>query len=202
MTTNIDRPSGFQVWNNLIRTNLYAVNTAPVINVFHNDVVIAGEAFISTPHGYMMYIRDSAVPDGVAGILGAVLAVFDEKMDPVPYIAATEVGNGTIAGYVLVADSPDQLFIAQEDCTTAAIDLADGAQNANIVSTTLCAGNTTTGISKQEIASDTVLETAALQVKLVHPHQADLPAVDTDVGCRYIVQLNEHYFGDTIVGIA
>lgn len=202
MTTNIDRPFGFQVWGNLIRTNLYAVQTAPTINVYHNDVVVAGEAFVSTPHGYMMYIRDSAVPDGVAGILGSVVAVFDEKMDPVPYIAAEEAGNSTIAGYVLVADSPDQLFIAQEDADGNAIDLAEGAMNADIVSTTLCAGNSTTGIGKQEIDSDTAANTAALQVKLVHPHQADLPATDADVGCRFIVQLNEHYYGDTMAGIA
>lgn len=198
---NIDRPFGFQPYGPVIRANLYSVITAPTININHNDVVIAGGVFTSTPHGYMHSIEDGAVPDGNPGILGSVISVFDEKMNPVKYIAATEAGDSTIAGYVLVADSPDQLFIAQEDADGNAIDLADGSMNANIVSATLCAGNSSTGIGTQEINSDTAATTAALQVKLLYPHGADTPADDADIGCRYVCQLNEHYFGDSIAGL-
>lgn len=200
--SNTDRPFGFQPYGPILRTNLYCVITAPTINVFHNDLVVAGGVNTSTPHGYMMAIEDAQVPDGYAGILGSVVAVFDENMDPVKYIAAEEAGNGTIAGYVMVADSPDQLYIAQEDAVTNAITAAEGSMNANIISVALCAGTNKTGISTQEIDSDTAANTAALQVKLLRPHEADTPADNDDVGCRYICQINEHYWGDTIAGIA
>jgi hypothetical protein len=198
---NTDRPFGFQPYGPILRQNLYCVITAPTINIYHNDVVVAGGVNTNTPHGYMMAIEDGAVPDGNPGILGSVTSIFDEKMDPVKYIAATEAGNSVIAGYVMVADSPNQLFIAQEDAVTNAIDLDEGSMNANIISATLCAGNSSTGISTQEIDSDTAATTAALQVKMLRPHEADTPGDDADIGCRYICQLNEHYFGDSIAGL-
>lgn len=198
--SNIDRPFGFQPYGPVLRAQLYAVNTAPTINVYHNDLVRAGGSFVSTPSGYLLMIEDGSVPDGEANILGSVLAVFDEKFDPVSYIAAGETGNGTIAGYVMVADHPDQLFIAQEDADSNAIDLAEGGMNADIVSVALCAGDTTTGISKQEIDSSSAAVTAALNVKLLHPHFADTPAVDSDVGCRYVVLINEHHYKAAVAG--
>lgn len=201
MGTNVDRPFGFQVWGELLRTNLYVVTTAPVINIFHNDLIVAEGTFLSTPYGYMTVIADAAVPASTAPALGAVVAIFDEDMFPVKYIAATEVGDGAIAGYLLIADHPMQLFVAQEDADGNAIDLNEGSMNADIVATTLALGDTATGVSKMEIDSDSAGNGAALMVKLVHPHPHDLPATDTDVGCRFIIQINEHYYGDTIAGI-
>jgi hypothetical protein len=122
-------------------------------------------------------------------------------MNPVKYIAAAEAGNGTIAGYVMVADHPQQMFIAQEDAGGNAITLVEGSMNADIVSVALCAGNSTTGVSKQEIDSSTAAATAALNVKLYGPHPDDTPANDS-YHCRYICTINEHYWGDTIAGIA
>lgn len=170
---------------------------------------MAGGVNTTTPYGYMMSIEDGAIPDGNAGLLGAVLSIFDEDMDPVKYIVPAETGNGTIAGYVLVADHPDQQFVAREDFDTNAIETAEGSMNANIISVALCAGNTKTGLSTQMIDSTTAAATAALQVKLYgpHPNDSDLVADDTpgdtgDEGCRYICQINEHYYGDTMAGIA
>jgi hypothetical protein len=200
MATGNDAAFGFAVWDKLIRANLYAVNTAPTINIYHNDLVVAGGAnVITTKGGPLMDIADAAVPDGNPGILGSVLAIFDENMDPVKRIVAAEAGDSTVAGYVLVADSPDQLFLAQEDSGGNAITLTEGSMNADIVSQALCAGNSTTGRSLQEIDSDTAANTAALQVKIMMPHYLDTPGSDY---CRYIVQINEHYYGDTIAGIA
>jgi len=51
-------------------------------------------------------------------------------------------------------DHPDQLFIAQEDGETNAIDLAECGQNIDLIAGTLCAGNTDTGIGKMELNSD------------------------------------------------
>lgn len=207
---NTDWAFGFKPYGAILRARYYAVITAPTINVMVGDAVVAGGVFTLTPKlGYIQAIEDANVPDGNPGILGAVLGCFDENMDPCMYIAAAEAGNGTIAGYVLVADDPDQQFVAREDFDTNAIDLDEGSMNCNIISVALCAGNTTTGRSKQLLDSDTALNTAALQVKLYspHPNDGDLVADDTpgtsgDQGARYICQFNEHYYGDTIAGIA
>ena len=121
-------------------------------------------------------------------------------MDPVKYIAATDAGNATIAGYVLVADHPDQVYVAREDFETAAIDTADGAFNANIISQTICAGNSNTGRSRQMIDSNTAAVTADLDVKLYGPHPNDTLLFEDDTpgesgveGCRFICKINTHY---------
>jgi len=202
--SSVDNPMGFQVWGECLRQRLYAVTTAPTINVYHGDVVMHGGAALSTAFGTMVIIEDGAVPDGVANtqkLLGAVTAIFNEDMDPVKYIAVDEAGDTTVAGYVMVADHPDQQFVAQEDGTTAAIDLADVGQNADIVSVALCAGSTNTGISTQEIASDTVAATAALDVQLHYPHPDDTVGNDTDCHARWICSINTHFFDSFHAGL-
>lgn len=197
----VDAPFGFQPYGEVLRVNRYAVNTAPTINVCVGDLVVGGGAIVSTPKGYYGDIADAAVPDGNAGIIGSVVAVEDEDGAPLSYIAATRTGNGTIAGYVMVADHPDQLFIAQEDGATNAIDLAEGQQNADVIGSTLCAPNTSTGISQMQIDSDTAATTAALQVKLIRPHEDDTPADDDNPYCRWICTINEHLYDGTIAGV-
>ena len=200
MATGRDAAFGFAVYDELIRANLYAVPTAPTINIMHNDIVLHGGAHLATAKGGgLPIIEDGSVPDGDPSAVGSVIAIFDENMDPLLYIAPARVGDGTVAGYVMVADAPEQLFVAQEDSDGNAIEASEGGQNANIISGTLCAGNTTTGISLQEIDSDTAATDAALNVKLVRPHPLDTIAEDF---CRYIVQINEHYYGpNTVAGL-
>jgi len=198
MATGRDNPFGFAVWDKLIRANLYAVPTAPTIAIYHNDIVVHGGAHLATSRGYLPIIEDAQVPDGYPSLLGSVVAIFDENMDPVKYIAVAEAGDTVVAGYVMVADSPEQLFVAQEDSVTNAITLTEGGQNANLISVALCAGNSTTGISTQEIDSDTAATTAALNLKIVRPHPFDTPTSDY---CRYVVTINEHHYGDTIAGL-
>lgn len=196
-----DAPFGFEPYGNVLRQQLYAVNTAPTINVYHNDLVRAGGAVVATPKGTKMIIEDGAVPDGNPVILGSVMSIFDENMQPLSYIAAGRTGNGTIAGYVMVADHPDQIFLAQEDGDTNAIDLAEGSMNADIISEALCAGDSNTGLSKQQIDSDTAATTAALNVKLIHPHEDDTVATDATPYCRWTCVINEHYYDGTIAGV-
>ena len=202
--SSVDSPMGFQVFGPCLRQRLYAVQTAPTINVFHNDLVLHGGTAVATSYGTLPIIEDGAVPDGVADtqkILGVVTSIFDENMLPVNYIAATEAGDSTVAGYVMVADHPDQLFLAQEDGTTNAIDLVDIGQNADVVSATLCAGDTDTGISTQEIASDTVGATAALDVKLHYPHPDDTVGDDTNCHCRWVCSINTHFYDSFNAGL-
>lgn len=195
-----DAAFGFQPYGNVLRAQLYAVLTAPTIYIFHNDIVVHGGTGVATPIGYLPVIEDGSVPDSDPFILGSVLEVFDEDMVPVKYIAPAEVGNGTIAGYVLVADDPNQLFIAQEDGDSNAIDLDEIGQNCDLIAGTLCAGNTNTGISKMELDSSSATANATAQFKLIRPHEDDTPAVDATPYSRWIVQVNEHFYHD-VVGI-
>lgn len=197
-----DAPFGFVPYGAVLRVQRYAVNTAPTINVCVGDLVVAGGAIVSTPKGYLGDIADAAVPDGAAALLGSVVAIEDEDGAPLSYIAATRAGNGTIAGYVMVADHPSQLFLAQEDGGTNAIDLAEGQMNADIICAALCApGDTTYPRSTQQIDSDTAATTAALQVKLIRPHEDDTPANDTNCYCRWVCTINEHFYDGTIAGV-
>lgn len=198
--SSIDAAFGFQPYDTVLRANLYAVATAPTVNVFHNDIVVHGGTGVSTKKGYLPIIEDGSVPDGDAQILGTVIAVFDENCFPVKYIAAAETGDGTIAGYVMVADHPNQLFIAQEDGDSNAIDLAEIGNNVDLIAPTLCLGNTNTGIGKMEIDSTSAATTEALQFTLVKPHEDDTIATDATPYNRWIVSANEHFFGATKAG--
>jgi hypothetical protein len=196
-----DAPFGFMCYGPILRVQRYAVNTAPTINLCPSDVVSAGGAIVSTPKGYLMDVDDAAVVDGDAGLLGAIVSCEDEDGAPLSYIAATRVGNGTIAGYVMIADHPDQIFIAQEDGGANAIDLSEGSMNANILSANLQAPDSNTGRSTQQIDSSSAATTAALNVKLIRPHEDDIPADDDNPYVRWVCTLNEHFYGDTIAGV-
>ena len=199
-----DAPSGFQVYGECLRERLYAVVTAPTIGFYVGDVVMHGGSSVASKWGTLPYVEDGAVVDGVANaekLLGAVTACFDENMDPCQYIAVAEVGDGTIAGFVLVADHPNQLFIAQEDGGGNAIDLAEVGQNADIVSVTNSVGSNYTGISTQEIDSDTASANAELDVKLHFPHPDDTVANDTDCHARWIVSINAHFYSGENAGL-
>lgn len=199
--SSIDAAFGFEPYGPILRAQYYAVPTAPTVNVMKNDIVVhGGEGIVTAKRGVLPIIEDGSVPDSDPFILGSVLSAFDENMEPVNYIAIGEVGDTIVAGYVLVADHPEQLFLAQEDGEGNAIDLDEIGQNCDLIAGTLCAGNTTTGISKMELDSDSAGAAAALQFKLIRPHEDDTAANDTNHYCRWIVQANEHFYHD-VVGI-
>ena len=200
---NTDWAFGFMPWGPVLRANYYSIVTAPTIGFYKNDIVgVMGVNLLTPQMGYLPSVLSDAVPDGLDNLLGSILAIFDEDMDPVSHIIPADAGNGVIAGYLLVADHPNQLFVAREDFGGNAITAAEGSVNADLVSVALCAGNTKTGRSRQMIDSDTAAAAAtALNLKLYGPHPSDvlLVADDTpgdsgDQGCRYICQITEHYY--------
>ena len=203
MSRHKDAAFGFEVWGELLRARMYTVIYNPTINIYHGDVVKHGAAALDTGKmGFMQSIDDSAVPDANDNLLGVVIAIMDEDMDPVPYIAAADQGDGTICGFVMVADHPDQEFVVQEDCNTTPIALASAGKNVEVQSQTFCAGTAATGRSLQELDSDTVGTTAALDVKLHYPHPEDIvPGTEGTWHPRWIVTINSHHFGDTIAGL-
>ncbi len=203
---NVDNPHGFKIYGKLLRANIYAVQTAPTINIMIQDMVGSANAGLACTkgHGTMLLVEDAniipATPGDASPIIGSVLACFDEYMFPVNYIAAGEVGDGTVAAYVLVADHPDQEFEAQEDGNTAAIAVADIDLNREIYSVALSAGNTNTGLSKQEIDSNSgaTTNTIPIQVSRMAYPQEDSQG---STGCRWVCIINKncHYYGNVAV---
>jgi hypothetical protein len=192
----IDAPFGFQPWGPVLRQRLYAVQTAPVIHVYHGDLVLHGGDALATKYGVLPIIIDAAVPDGVANtqkLCGVVLSCFDENMDPIKYIAATRVGDGAIAGYIMVSDHPRQEYLIQEDGTGNAIDLDEVGLACDVISGTICLGNPYTGVSLMQLDSDTAAASAALDVLLHRPHPDDTAAADATPYCRWIVTINTQF---------
>jgi len=197
-----DNATGFQPYGELLRAQYYVVETAPVIGFYVGDMVHfttdGGASILSPIMGYMPKIANDNVLAAGDQLIGAVLACFDEHMDPVKYIAATDAGDGTIAGHLLVADHPQQLFVAQEDADGNAITAVEGQCNAEVYPPALNAGNTGTGISKQEIDSSSAANTSTLMLRLLRPHPDDVAHVNGK-WCRYICMINTHAYGN--VGI-
>lgn len=197
---NNDAAFGLAVWGQLLRARMYAVTTLPVINIFHGDPVEHEGNILATAFGPMNTIRDSAVCDDRPALLGAVVAIFDEKMDPLPYIAALRAGDDVVAGYIMVADHPDQEFLIQEDGVTTPIPLSKGGMNCDYQSPdTKSLGTAATGVSLGELDSTQVGSGSDIQMKLHYPHPEDTVA---SAYCRWVVTINEHYYGDTMAGIA
>lgn len=204
--SSYDAPFGLQPWGNILHTGMYAIVTAPTIAFYIGDLAGVADTALVTPHcGLLKSLEEDAAPvaGGVAGkIYGAVLALFDETMDPVSYIAAAETGNGTIAGYALVADSPQQEFIIQEDGDTESTVAASIGLNANMIATH--AGSTVTGLSGQELDSSSKAATATLDLRIVDIHPEDSISAAGAAGnhARFIVRINAHAYGMNIVGTA
>lgn len=204
---NLDVPHGFKVFEALLRARLYAVPTAPTINIAVGDAIMNDNAgIVSAKLGLGLAVYDAAVipatPGDVGKILGVVLACFDEDMNPLEnapsgYIAAARVGDGTVAGYVLVADHPSQQFECQGDEAFAAADLN---LNYEIASQALSAPNSKTGISTQEIDITGAAVTTTLPLRL-YGQAYPLEDVYNAAGCRMVCQFNPdcHYFAAAVM---
>lgn len=184
---NIDKPFGFIPYGNVLRAEWYplvtsnatachagdlmgAVNTGLVCKVFDGDT-------------RMSVISQYA---GAAGdIMGVCLGILDSNGDPLLYLPVTTTGDSVVAGYALIADHPNQTFLVQEDGDTTPIAAASVGLNCNAISTH--AGLTTTGRSRMELDSDSVLTTATLAMRIVQSYKGDTVA---SAYCRWIVIVN------------
>lgn len=193
-----DAAFGFIPWGPVIRANLYAIVTSNAVAVYRGMLMEAvGEAVLTPKFGYLAKaISEETGADGT--IIGAVLAIFDHNMNSVKYLAATTTGNSTIAGYALIADSPDQLYVAQEDGDTSSLAATAIGGTADAIGTT---GSTTTGQSLMEIDSNTINTTNSLALKIVniHPDDSFYPAAAAGGKSRFIVKINSNYLGNGAV---
>ena len=101
------------------------------------------------------------------------------------YPGSVNITQGKITADVL--DDPNQLFLIQNDGTSAA---ANYGKNADIVVGT---GSTTTGVSANEISTTTIATTAALNLKIVGLW--DVPGNSVGANAVVVVKINEHLYG-------
>jgi len=196
-----DAPFGFTPWGPVLHASMYAIAASYGTAVCPGDIMeIAGTAASTPDYGTLPTAQVEET--GAAGtIIGACLATFDYMGDPCYYIAASTAGNGTIAGYALIADHPDQLYVAQEDGDTSSIVVANIGLNAEAISTaTESSANNYHGC--MEIDSDSVTSDATLALQVLRPHPDDTISAAGAAGnhCRFIVKIASSYAGSQKTG--
>lgn len=196
---SVDAPRGFTPYGEMMGCNMYAIQTTPTTAIYHGDVATKAGNTLLTPH--MGNIQEVVVAaTGAAGVgLGIIIGIYDEDMQPVESMATTDAGDGTIAGYVLVADSGYQRYVAQEDGVTSSLQAADIGLNIQAITTH--AGSD--GISGMELDSNTAAATVAHMFKLIAVHPEDTLSVSGTAGnhCRFIVMLNNAGLSPNVVGV-
>ena len=98
------------------------------------------------------------------------------------YPGSINITQGKIVADVL--DDPSQMFILQNDGTSA---VTDYGKNADIVIGT---GNTVTGLSANELDTSTIATTAALNLKIIGLW--DVPNNEVGANAVVVVKINEH----------
>ena len=101
------------------------------------------------------------------------------------YPGSVNITQGKIIAEVL--DDPNQMFLIQNDGTSAATNYG---KNADVVGT---GGSTTNGVSAMELDSSTVANTAALNLKIVGLWNTPGNALGTNA--VVVVKINEHMYG-------
>lgn len=101
------------------------------------------------------------------------------------YPGSVNITQGKITADVL--DDPNQMFLIQNDGTSA---VTDYGKNADIVVGT---GSTTTGVSANELSTSTIATTAALNLKIIGLW--DVPNNAVGANAVVVVKINEHLYG-------
>ena len=101
------------------------------------------------------------------------------------YPGSVNITQGKITADVL--DDPNQMFLIQNDGTSAATNYG---LNADIVIGT---GSTTTGVSANELDTSSIATTAALNLKIIGLW--DVPNNAVGANAVVVVKINEHLYG-------
>jgi hypothetical protein len=195
-----DAAFGFAPWGNVLEANIYAIVTNNAVALGPGMLMEVVGTAITTKHYGTIQAAISEETGAAGSILGAVLACFDHNNAPISYIPASTTGDGVVAGYALIADHPQQLYVAQEDGVTSSLVVADIGLNVDAIGTTV---NTTTGISLMEIDSNTMNTTNTLALKLVGVHPDDTISAAGAAGnwCRFICMINSAHKAANVVGV-
>ena len=169
--------------------------------------------YVPSSLGTAVFIGDPVIPNGdgdaygVAGVTLATAGTTNYLIGSVVAIVNGPAvgGNATIpvtrdlpvyhaastAGYVLVADDPNQLFVMQEDSIGGAIAATALSSNFSMVSGV---GSTTTGQSGWMIDSS-VSNTTSLQLRLMRLLRGPDNAIGTYA--KWVVRINQHSLWNT-----
>lgn len=126
-------------------------------------------------------VRATAGSGGLT--IGVVVAIENNTSDN---LSRTYLPAST-AGYVLVADDPEQEYEVQEDSTSTNLAITAIGSNVDFV---IGSGNTTTGISAAEIQTSSVNTTNTLQCRVL----GLIDRADNEIGnnAKWRVRLNTH----------
>lgn len=182
---NVDRPRGLEPVGPLLSCREYKLSAAYAQDLFIGDPVIA----IATGRDVNIATAGTGNP-----ILGAIVGIYDSNKVALPYWDSGHTGEG----YVMVADHPDQIFVAQGDGDTSYLDEDDCNGNVNLVSGT---GSTVYYRSGWELNdSDTGGNTAGDQIRLIRPQ--DRPDNTIAIAnCDWLCKINNHQANAGIVGV-
>jgi hypothetical protein len=114
-------------------------------------------------------------------VMGAVVGVYDSNKSPIAYLTSST------AGYVLVADDPNQQFLIQEDGDSSDLSTADIGGNVDLIT---AAGSTFRNRSGDQIDSSSVTTSTNAQLRII-----DMQRVSGNAAgdyCKWIVKINYH----------
>lgn len=186
MAVNVDRPNGFRPVGTLSGGDWTASIREYTLDATHDAIFI----------GDLVHFDADGYPDqydaGDTQVFGVCVGVQVDKglsgLTEYPGYLDTNV-----AGKIRVATDPNLLMEVQEDGVTTPLTLADVNLNIEIIDG---GGSTTTGISGQEINSDTANTTNTLPLRiygLVNRPDNQLASVDsTKPNARWLVTFANH----------
>jgi len=181
---------------------------------------------ITNNYGTALYINDPALAvtagtiekGAVSGAyLGSILGLYKaigktslrlESLLPMQYMPASPGASDT--WFALVACDPGVFYVAQEDGDTSSLVVTNNFGMVDMIFTH--GGNTITGISKGEIDSNTIDNTATRPIQLVRPwlEHFDIDAGEYDAvsaagaagnRCRWICRIANHQFNNASLSV-
>jgi len=178
------------------QTNIYSVDATGASAIYlYDPVTLTGTADANgIPEVRLTTVAATTTANNLP-IVGVVVGFASSKegtqlQGDTKYAAATP-GSGV---YAIVADNPDEVFLAQEDGN---LGVAGVGNNFRLV---LAAGSTTSGISGSEIDSSAVSTDVGLtNVKVVGLHQSP----DNEVGTNAVwkVRISKHQYNSATAGV-
>ncbi len=186
---NTSRVNGLNPVKSLIgganqgQVNLYFIPSGDATAVFVGDAVKADGTGDPVASGGRAEGRQSVIQAAASNAIIGVVVGF--AVDPTN-LNTPQYRTASTGRYVLLADSPDQIFEIQTSNGT--LTVADVGLNANIA---VAAGSTTTGTSGMTLDVGTIATTATLPLRIVGFTQR--PDNDnTAASSKVLVRINNH----------
>lgn len=186
---NVASARGLRVAGPLLGSHIYAVAAT------YATAMYIGDPVIQTGSGNQVVV---ATLGSTNSMCGAIVGVYDSNKVPGIQLSTGERANykpASTAAYVLVADDPRQVFIAQTD--TGVYTIADCGANASMAS---AAGSTVSGQSGWVIAAGTASSTGTTeQLRLIR----EVDRADNTTGLAntdWYVFINYHQRAAGVVG--